>query len=95
MKFRKIAQKLKIKIIYKKNKFPPSLLFWGNATGSTEVFLGLSSGSAVNILAKIASETVVWTCGDDVTVYNGTLNHHLRELRQSKLSLCDNINYIP
>mgnify|MGYP006344489639 CR=1 FL=1 len=40
-KLTKIAQKLKIKIIYKKIN-PPVPTFWGNATGSTEVFLGLS-----------------------------------------------------
>ena len=40
MKFRKITQILKIKIILK-NKFPPPY-FLGNATGSTEVFLGLA-----------------------------------------------------
>ena len=42
MKLRKIAKKLKIKIIF--NKIPPSypLLFGGNESGIIEVFLGLT-----------------------------------------------------
>ena len=37
-KFRKIAQKLKIKIIYKKINPLPVPTFWGIATGRIEVF---------------------------------------------------------
>ena len=40
MKFRKITQILKIKIILKNKSPVPTFL--GNATGSTEVFLGLA-----------------------------------------------------
>ena len=49
MKFRKKGQKLKIKIIYKKINSPVPT-FLANATGSTEVFLGLKYICCIVIL---------------------------------------------
>ena len=69
IKFWKRTQKLNIKIILKNP--PSSLLFWGNATGSTEVFITPyePGGSILTNKQSFSRRSRFLLCGIEITIH--------------------------